>query len=107
MNIKFKILIIIVAITGAGSFYIVGFDQGHILSLIYGEEVFTDLYIHELTHDMRHASGFTSNCNNTPDFSIDGVSFTELHIFMFPILFLVITISIIIIIWKKYKKRNV
>lgn len=38
--------------------FIVGFDQGHILSLVYGEEAFQDLYIHELTHDMRHAAGF-------------------------------------------------
>ncbi|MFB5606478.1 MAG: CbtB-domain containing protein, partial [Candidatus Nitrosomaritimum yanchengensis] len=34
------------------------FDQGHIFSLVYGEQAFTDLYIHELTHDMRHAAGF-------------------------------------------------
>ncbi len=44
---------------------------------------------------------------NVPSFSIDGISFTELHVVIFPILFLVITITIIIIIWKKYKKSNV
>ena len=38
--------------------FVVGFDQGHIFSLVYGEEAFQDLYIHELTHDMRHAAGF-------------------------------------------------
>lgn len=38
--------------------FIVGFDQGHILSLVYGEQAFDDLFIHELTHDMRHAAGF-------------------------------------------------
>ncbi len=27
-------------------------------SVVYGEQAFTDLYIHELTHDMRHAAGF-------------------------------------------------
>lgn len=38
--------------------FIVAFDQGHILSLVYGEQAFDDLFIHELTHDMRHAAGF-------------------------------------------------
>ena len=37
---------------------VVGFDQGHIFSLVYGEQAFIDLTIHELTHDMRHAAGF-------------------------------------------------
>ena len=38
--------------------FVVGFDQGHIFSLVYGEVAFEDLYLHELTHDMRHAAGF-------------------------------------------------
>lgn len=38
--------------------FVVGFDQGHIFSIILGEQAFADLYIHELTHDMRHAAGF-------------------------------------------------
>jgi len=38
--------------------FIVGFDQGHIFSLIYGESSFTEQFLHELTHDMRHAAGF-------------------------------------------------
>ena len=38
--------------------FLVGLDQGHTLSLVYGEQAFADLYIHELTHDMRHAAGF-------------------------------------------------
>ena len=38
--------------------FVVGFDQGHIFSLVYGEQAFVDLTIHELTHDMRHAAGF-------------------------------------------------
>ena len=38
--------------------FVVAFDQGHILSLVYGEQAFDDLFIHELTHDMRHAAGF-------------------------------------------------
>jgi cobalt transporter subunit CbtB len=38
--------------------FIVGFDQGHIFSVIYGESAFADQFLHELTHDMRHAAGF-------------------------------------------------
>ena len=38
--------------------FIVGFDQGHIFSIIYGESSFTEQFLHELIHDMRHAAGF-------------------------------------------------
>ena len=38
--------------------FVVGFDQGHIFSVIYGESAFADQFLHELTHDMRHAAGF-------------------------------------------------
>ena len=38
--------------------FVVGFDQGHIFSIIYGESAFVDQFLHELTHDMRHAAGF-------------------------------------------------
>ena len=38
--------------------FIVAFDQGHTFSLVYGQEAFTDLYLHELFHDTRHAAGF-------------------------------------------------
>ena len=52
------IAIVALAIVFAGGLFVVGFDQGHIFSIVYGEQAFTDLYIHELTHDMRHAAGF-------------------------------------------------
>lgn len=52
------IAIVALAILFAAGLFVVGFDQGHIFSLVYGEEAFQDLYIHELTHDMRHAAGF-------------------------------------------------
>ena len=52
------IAILALAIIFAGGLFVVGFDQGHIFSLVYGEKAFQDLYIHELTHDMRHAAGF-------------------------------------------------
>ena len=38
--------------------FVVGYDQGHIFSVVLGEQAYEDLYIHELTHDMRHAAGF-------------------------------------------------
>jgi len=53
-----KISILALAIIFAAGLFVVGFDQGHIFSLVYGDQAFTDLYIHELTHDMRHAAGF-------------------------------------------------
>lgn len=52
------IAIVALAILFAVGLFVVGFDQGHIFSLVYGEDAFQDLYIHELTHDMRHAAGF-------------------------------------------------
>ena len=53
-----KLAILALAIIFATGLFVVGFDQGHIFSLVYGEQAFTDLYIHELTHDVRHAAGF-------------------------------------------------
>ncbi|MGI0056636.1 MAG: CbtB domain-containing protein [Nitrosarchaeum sp.] len=52
------IAIVALAIIFAAGLFVVGFDQGHIFSLVYGEEAFQNMYIHELTHDMRHAAGF-------------------------------------------------
>ena len=52
-----SVLAILVTISAVG-FFAVGFDQGHIFSLIYGESSFAEQFLHELTHDMRHAAGF-------------------------------------------------
>jgi hypothetical protein len=52
-----KLAIVVLAIVFAVGLFLVGFDQGHIFSVVYGEQAFTDLYIPELTHDMRHAAG--------------------------------------------------
>ena len=52
-----SVLAVLIATFSIGLF-IVGFDQGHIFSLIYGESAFIDQFLHELTHDMRHAAGF-------------------------------------------------
>jgi len=52
-----SVLAILVTISMIG-FFVVGFDLGHLFSLIYGESSFTEQFLHELTHDMRHAAGF-------------------------------------------------
>ena len=46
-----SVLVVLIATFSVGLF-IVGFDQGHIFSLIYGESAFIDQFLHELTHDM-------------------------------------------------------
>ena len=53
-----KVALAILAPVFVIGLFIVGFDQGHIFSIIYGESSFTEQFLHELTHDMRHAAGF-------------------------------------------------
>ena len=53
-----KVALVILALVSVIGLFIVGFDQGHIFSIIYGESSFTEQFLHELTHDMRHAAGF-------------------------------------------------
>tara|TARA_X000000368_G_scaffold236800_1_gene186981 strand:- start:394 stop:609 length:216 start_codon:yes stop_codon:yes gene_type:complete len=48
----------LLAVVFAFGLFIVGYDQGHIFSVIQGVDAYEELYIHELTHDMRHAAGF-------------------------------------------------
>ena len=50
-------IVFLAAVFGLGLF-VVGFDQGHIFSLVMGESAFDEMFIHELTHDLRHAAGF-------------------------------------------------
>ena len=50
--------IALLAVIFAFGLFFVGYDQGHIFSIVLGEQAYEDLYIHELTHDMRHAAGF-------------------------------------------------
>ena len=38
--------------------FMVGYDQGHLFSLVQGEQAYEDLWMHEFYHDMRHAAGF-------------------------------------------------
>ena len=48
----------LLAVVFAFGLFLVGYDQGHIFSVIQGVDAYEELYIHELTHDMRHAAGF-------------------------------------------------
>ena len=48
----------ILAVIFAFGLFVVGYDQGHIFSVIMGEKAFDEMLIHELTHDMRHAAVF-------------------------------------------------
>jgi hypothetical protein len=50
--------VVVLAIIFAFGLFFVGYDQGHLFSIVFGNQAFEDLYIHELTHDMRHAAGF-------------------------------------------------
>ena len=38
--------------------FIIGYDQGHLFSLVEGQKAFDEKWIHEFYHDMRHAAGF-------------------------------------------------
>ena len=53
-----KIGISVLAFIFALGIFVVGFDQGHIFSLVEGEQAFDSMFIHELSHDLRHAAGF-------------------------------------------------
>ena len=50
--------VILLAVIFALGLFVVGYDQGHLLSIVQGAEAFDELFFHELTHDMRHAAGF-------------------------------------------------
>lgn len=51
------VLAVLAAVFVVGLF-VVGFDQGHLFSLAQGSVAFDEMFLHELTHDMRHAAGF-------------------------------------------------
>ena len=38
--------------------FIVGYDQGQLFSIVQGEQAYNHLWVHEFSHDMRHAAGF-------------------------------------------------
>ena len=48
----------ILAFIFAFGIFVVGFDQGQLFSIVMGDKAFDQMYLHELTHDLRHAAGF-------------------------------------------------
>ncbi|CAE6499089.1 CbtB domain-containing protein [Candidatus Nitrosotenuis uzonensis] len=53
-----KLALLALAAVFAFGMFVVGYDQGHLFSIAFGDQAYADMYIHELTHDMRHAAGF-------------------------------------------------
>lgn len=53
-----KLAISFLAVIVVLGLFVVGYDQGHIFSLVQGSEAFDMKFLHEVTHDMRHAAGF-------------------------------------------------
>ena len=53
-----KVAVAVLLVLFGIGFFAVGFDQGQIFSLIQGHQAYGQMYLHEMTHDMRHASGF-------------------------------------------------
>jgi len=53
-RIAVGILIVIMLFT----MFIIGYDQGQLFSIVQGQEAFDGKWIHEFSHDMRHAAGF-------------------------------------------------
>jgi hypothetical protein len=49
---------LLVAALGLFALYVVGLDQGALLSLVQGSVAFDQNLIHEAVHDARHAAGF-------------------------------------------------
>ena len=53
-----KLAIAVLAIIAILSIYIVGYDQGQLFSLAQGNDAYQSMWLHEFTHDIRHAAGF-------------------------------------------------
>ena len=53
-----KLAIGILAVIAILSIYMVGYDQGQLFSIVQGKDSFDTMWLHEFTHDVRHASGF-------------------------------------------------
>ncbi len=50
--------LIAAGLVGLFAFYVLGLDQGYLLSVVQGTAAFDMNLIHELLHDARHAAGF-------------------------------------------------
>ncbi len=48
-------ILIAVALFGI---FVTGYDLGHLFSIVQGNDAYGSMWLHEFTHDIRHASGF-------------------------------------------------
>lgn len=53
-----KSLIIGLILVFALGIFMIGYDQGQIFSIVQGDTAYDNLWMHEFTHDLRHAAGF-------------------------------------------------
>lgn len=53
-----KLTMVILAAIAIISVYMVGYDQGQLFSLVQGNGAYENMFLHEFTHDIRHAAGF-------------------------------------------------
>lgn len=53
-----KIVIGFLASIAVLGIFVIGYDQGQTFSIVQGSEAFETKYLHEFTHDIRHAAGF-------------------------------------------------
>lgn len=53
-----KLAISILAVIAIFSIYVVGYDQGQLFSMVQGSTAFDTMWLHEFTHDVRHAASF-------------------------------------------------
>lgn len=49
---------LVAALVGVFALYVIGLDQGWLLSLVQGGIAFDQNLVHEALHDARHAAGF-------------------------------------------------
>jgi putative cobalt transporter subunit CbtB len=49
---------LLTALVGLFALYLVGLDNGGLLSIAQGDLAYTQNFIHEAVHDARHAAGF-------------------------------------------------
>ena len=53
-----KLAMVILAAIAIISVYVVGYDQGQLFNLVQGNGAYENMFLHEFTHDIRHAAGF-------------------------------------------------
>ncbi|MEM0029763.1 MAG: CbtB domain-containing protein [Candidatus Nitrosocaldus sp.] len=61
IKVEFKyplLAIAVLAVIFTFTSFALGYDQGQLLSIVFGEQAYDENFLHELFHDTRHALGF-------------------------------------------------